>query len=305
MRHRLSTACAVLLCLTAGFVFSHSASSQSAKSRSVVHQVPECQILPADDLALASGQSGIVSKVHVREGERVKKGTLLAELDCRVQQATLLTAQKEASNDVSVRFAQEAAAVARMDYEMNRRANERRAKTVSKMEIEKLRLEKNRSILEIEVSEHELEVSRLRRDEARTLVDSYRIVAPGVGVVTKLFKAPGEAVQTGEALLQCVNTDILHITAEVEVKHLASLRQGQTVTVFPDQPHPSARNEEVLITGTVFFVSPAVDPFMKKARVLIEVDNRAGWLLAGTLATIEWVEQNEEESPTTVQQGQN
>jgi len=269
-----------------------------------VHQVPECQIMPADDLELASGQSGIVLKVHVREGDRVKRGTLLAELDCRVQQATLATAQKEASNNVSVRFAKAAAAVADTEYELNLLANKRRAKTVSRMEIEKLRLEKNRSILEIEVSEHELEVSRLRRDEAQTLVESYRIVAPSTGVVTKLFKAPGEAMQTGEALLQCVNTEVVHITAEVEIKHLASLRQGQTVTVFPDQPHPSAQYEDVLITGTVFFISPAVDPHMKKASVLIEVDNQADWLLAGTFATIEWTEEPKADSSATVQQEQ-
>ena len=43
----------------------------------------------------------------------------------------------------------------------------------------------------------------LLRDEAAALVASYRILAPMNGIVSRVFKSPGEAVQVGESLLQC------------------------------------------------------------------------------------------------------
>jgi multidrug efflux pump subunit AcrA (membrane-fusion protein) len=260
------------------------ASAQERSAPSAVIRIPECQILLADERLLASGQSGIVSTVNVREGDRVKKGQLLAELDSSVPKATLAVAMKQAENDVNVRFAIAAAKVAQAELDSALDANDRQPNTFPRINLRKLRLEEVRSILETEVSRHEFELNRLRRDEAAALVDSYKIVAPMDGIISRVFKFHGEAVQVGEALLQCQSTDKVHVEAHVDIGLLA---KGRSVRVVPSRPNPAIKDDTTASEGTVFFVGVLADLTTETVRVLVEVDNRNGLLVAGTDAVIE------------------
>lgn len=259
----------------------------AADETSEVIRIPECQILLAEERLLASGQSGIVSAVNVREGDRVRQGQLLAELDARVPRAALAVAAKQAENDVSVRFAKASARVAWAEFQAAREANRSERNTFSRIELEKLQLQQERSVLEIEVSQHEFEVNQLRRDEAAALVDSYRIVAPLDGLVTRVFKSPGEAVQVGETLLQCQSTDRVHVEAHVNIRLLRSVTPGRRVRVLPVSPNPAVGDAESGSEGTVFFVGVLADLTSQTVRVLVEVDNTNGLLVAGTDAVIE------------------
>jgi len=262
--------------------------AQTNEQAEHVVRVDHCQIRLADKRELAAAQSGVLSAVHVREGDRIRKGMVLAELDVRVPEATLAVARKQAENDVSVRFAIAAAEVAKADYESARAANRIERDVIPEIELRKLRLEMERSILEIEVSKHELDVNGLRSDEAQALVTSYQIEAPMDGVVSRLFKLPGESMQAGEPLLQCQRPDIVYVSADVDIKLLSWLRKGRRVEVMPNIPHPSFRNAKPPIFGTVFYVAASVDPVSGKAHILVEVENTDGFLLAGTEATLAW-----------------
>jgi multidrug resistance efflux pump len=266
----------------------YAAMGQTNKQTEPVVRVDGCQIRLADERDLAAGQSGILSAVHVREGDRIREGMVIAELDVRVPEATLAVARKQAENNVSVRFAIAAAKVAEAEYKAALRANEIERKAIPESEIRKLRLEMERSILEIEVAKHELAVNGLRSDEAQTLVNSYRIEAPMNGVVSRLFKLPGESMQVGEALLQCQRTDVVYISADVHINLLSWLRKGRQVEVLPAIPHPRFRDTERQMHGTVFYVATSVDPVSREAHILVEVDNKDGFLVTGTTATLAW-----------------
>ena len=281
MRHSLTAIVLVLV----GTVVVPVAAQETDSTPSVI-RVEECQIILASERLLASGQSGIVSRVHVREGDRVREGQLLAELDASVSKATLAIAAKQAENDVNVRFARAAAKVARAEYGAAEEANRIQPNAFTPIQMEKLRLEAERSILQTEVSEHEFEVNRLRRDEATALVDSYRILAPMNGKISDVFKYPGEAVQVGESLLECRSTDKIHVEAHVDMTYRGKITKGQTVSVHPNRPNPEVQVKPQEVEGTVFFVSDVNEPVSRTMRVLVEVDNRSHLLVAGTEAVL-------------------
>ncbi len=251
-----------------------------------VIRIQDCQITLSTDRLLASGQSGIVAVVHVREGDRIRKGQLLAELDASVPKATLAVATEQAKNDVNIRYAIAASNYATVDYELSKHANKQVSDTFSRMELKKLELEKDRSVLEIEVSEHEFDVSQLRRDEAAALVASYRIAAPMNGIISHVYKSPGEAVQVGESVLQCRSTGVVYVEAQVDIHLLNLVTRGRKVKVIPLTPHPAVPNNGQGVEGTVFSVDVFAD-LGKTVRVLVDVDNQNGLLLAGTEAVIE------------------
>lgn len=257
-----------------------------SENRSVI-RVEECHITLAAERQLASGQSGIISVVHAREGDRVKKGQLLAELDATVPKATLAIAAKQAENDVNVRFARASARVASAEYRAAVDANKRRSGAFPPIQMQKMQLEEERSILEMEVSKHEFAVNKLRRDEAAALVASYRIVAPMNGLISRVFKSSGEAVQVGESVIQCQSTDKVHVEAHVNIKLLPLVTKGRHVKVIPTTPHPAIDPDAAAFDGTVFFVGVFADLSTDTVRVLVEVDNQHGLLLAGTDAVLE------------------
>lgn len=261
------------------------ASEIAHESTSSVVQVPECVVTLADERDLASGQSGILKAVHVREGDRVKKGQLLAELDAAVPAATLAVAAKQAENDVNVRFAKLAEGVARAEYDSFLAAVRKESTAFSRIELKKMKLEWERSVVEIEAAQHEHQVNQLRRDEASEVVASYRIVAPMDGVISHVYKSRGEAVQVGETVLHCQNTDTLHVEADVHVRQRHLLQRGTKVRVVPST---EGTDSEVGTIGSVFFVGVKADLTNSAVRVLVEVDNSEGLLLAGTDATIEF-----------------
>ena len=296
LRHSLISIALVLIFLTAGPV-----SAEDIPATPSVVRVKECQITLASERLLASGQSGIVSIVHVREGDQVHQGQLLAELDASVSKATLAIAVKQAENDVNVRFARAAARVAQAEHESALEANRRQKGTFTRIELDKLRLEEERSLLQTEVADHEFDVNQLRRDEATALVESYRIVAPMNGIISRVFKSPGEAVQVGESLLECQSTDKVHVEAHVDIRLLQLVGKGRQVTVVPATPHPAAKADATGLEGTVFFVGVFADLVSQTVRVLVEVDNQSGLLLAGTEAVLEITPPAAATRPETVQ----
>lgn len=262
------------------------ATAQNPVSDPAAIRIKNCKISLADERELASGQTGIIAKIHVREGDEVKKGQLLVELEAAVPEASLAVAAKEAENDVDVRFAKVAAKVAEAEYRLSLAANEQQPETFSHIELEKLRLEEERSELQIEVSSHEYAVAQLKRDEAETVVDTYRIVAPADGIISKRTKDEGEAVQVGETVLEFVNPGVMHILGDLPVEYLGRVKRGTRVKVVPEIPHPMNADQEQLPEGDVLFVGFTVYDVSRSVDLFAEVDNSSGMLLAGTVADL-------------------
>lgn len=236
-------------------------------------------------------EAGVLTDVPAREGQVVKKGDLLAQIDDRVprmaEQAARLAvevARAKATNDVNVRFAAKAAEVAQAELRRSTESIERFANSVSQSQVDVEQLTVDKTKLEAEQARFDLEIAELesksKQNEmaaARTQLERRRIVAPIDGQIVQVFVRLGEWVEPGQKALRIVNINRLKaegfLPADVAVAEL----RGAPVRLTID----AGGESNAAFAGTIAFVSPEVDPITGQVRVWAAIDNRAGSLRPG------------------------
>jgi len=236
-------------------------------------------------------EAGVLTQVAVREGDVVKQGALLAQIDDQVarmaEQAAKLkldVAREKATNDVQVRFASKAAEVAEAELKRSTESIARFAKSVSDSQLDVDRLNAEKTRLEAEQANHNQQIAMLEMKTAQNELDAAkvqrirrRIVAPFDGTVVQIFVRLGEWVEPGQQALRIVNTDRLKAEGFLSAADADAELLGAPVRLALDL----AGDEAVVFDGKVSFVSPEIDPITGQVRVWAEIDNHAGRLRPG------------------------
>lgn len=228
---------------------------------------------PYRTVDVATSEVGIVSAVAVREGDTVRAGQVLLKLDDRVQAALLAAAKqgmqlhgKLAAARAEVKLRQERLTKLQ---ELETRGSARPEEVVrarADLEIANGRL--------LEINE-QLELRRLDHERAKIQLERRTIRAPLAGVVTRVFKEPGEfAGPNDPKLLTIVQLDPLVAMFSAPSPQAHRLRNGQSVEVSL----PGSRSR---IEGLIEFVDPIVDGKSGTMRVKVRLDNPAGRYLSG------------------------
>jgi macrolide-specific efflux system membrane fusion protein len=247
-----------------------------------------------EEAEVPAQEGGVLTEVAVREGQRVKKGELLAQIDDQVAQlaadatkSQYEIAQAKATNDVRIRFAKKALEVSQAELRRSTESIERFAKSVSQsqLDVEKLTVERNQ--LESEQAEHEHQVATLEAKSkenelaaARAQVARRQILAPFDGVIVQIYVRRGEWVEPGQQALRIVNVNRLKAEGFVAAAQASADLVGKSVKLALEgsQQPPAA--------GTLVFVSPEMDPITSQVRAWAEIDNRDGRLRPGQTVTM-------------------
>ena len=221
---------------------------------------------------------GIVQRVHVTLGDRIRRGQPLVELE-----------------SVGVGEAQGAYLEAQAALGLARRTFERQVrlrKELISSEKEYLQAKQELDAAEIRASGALGKLTRLGMDAGSVRALSQqdvkgRIVlrAPSDGVVLAMHAVPGEVVKTEESLITLGDNSAVWVWASIYERDMAAVKRAQSggrlsahvaVKAYPGQEFP----------GTVDFVSPAMDESSRTVKVRIEVANPNGRLLAGMFAIV-------------------
>lgn len=243
-----------------------------------------------EEAEVPSQEAGVLTSVAVREGERVKQGQLLAQIDDQVARlaadatkAKYDIARAKATNDVRIRYAQKAMEVSEAELRRSTDSIERFAKSVSQsqLDVEQLTVQKNK--LEAEQATHEQEIAMLemKREEselnaARTQITRRRVVAPFDGVIVQIYARKGEWAEPGQKALRIVNVDRLKAEGFISAQDATAQVVGRSINLIVEPG--GARNS---FPGKIVFVSPEVDPITGQVRIWAEIDNREGRLRPG------------------------
>jgi macrolide-specific efflux system membrane fusion protein len=244
-----------------------------------------------EEAEVPAQEAGVVTKVAVREGQRVKEGELLAQIDDQVAQlaeqaalAQFEIARAKATNDVRIRFTKKALEVSEAELRRSTDSIERFAKSVSQsqLDVERLTVQKNR--LESEQADHEQRVATLEMNAkenelsaARAQEVRRRILAPIDGVIVQTYVRKGEWVEPGQKALRIVNADRLKAEGFLPAQAATTVSPGQAVTLTVEL----GNEQPAKWSGKIVFVSPEVDPITGQVRVWAEIDNRDGRLRPG------------------------
>jgi RND family efflux transporter MFP subunit len=187
---------------------------------------------------IASRVMGTVTAVHVRAGERVKAGQLLATIDDRD------AVQKVRAAEQAFEAAKQSRAMADLTYRRYRKLHDENA--LAKQEIDQIETQKK-------VAEANYEQAKAGLEEARLWQGFTRITAPAAGMVTDKRIDPGSMAVPGVPLFTVESEGGFHLEAAVDEALTGKLLVGTKAAVTIDTIGLNT-------TGKIVEVVPAVDP---------------------------------------------
>lgn len=250
--------------------------------------------------SVAAQVQGLLSSVSVREGDRVKVSAPLVaiestttELQLQRAKVALDVAQKNFESTIDTDLAQKNFAVAENEFVQAIEANKRVQDVYPPMEVDRLRLVRDRAKLEIDRTVHAKDIAKLEMSKIQIehqqladLLDKHQVRAPVSGMVVAVEKRVGEWVEPGTVVLRLVEIDRLRIEGFMQaeqadpkwldcVAHVELLISGKPIRT----------------TAKLVFISPEVNPINAQVRVYLDVDNRDGKLRPGLRPKV-WIPSN-------------
>jgi membrane fusion protein (multidrug efflux system) len=210
---------------------------------------------------ITAQREGVVSKIYIESGTRVKAGTLLAQLDDRQVNANLEAARaKTRSIENDLKNWQAESEVMKSDYARAQKAWEQGLIPQEQLEHAKYKAESERS-LELEMEKN-------------------RIIAPFDSLVARRYAREGQDVVRGERLFWVTAEAPLLLRFTLPEKFLGRVKIGQTLPLTsPDVPKETH-------TARIKEVSPVVDPSSGTFDVLVELQGARGELRPGMTASV-------------------
>ncbi|MFM8290629.1 MAG: efflux RND transporter periplasmic adaptor subunit [Planctomycetia bacterium] len=253
-----------------------------------------CLVSLMDEAKVPAREAGVLVELPIREGDTVTKGEVIARIDDNQPQMEKRKAKAEhdqavakAASDVDILYSQKAEAVAEKASEKAENAHRQSPGSVTEVERDRLKLEWEKTGLQIRQAELEQKLATLAAaskgvevEAAENAIERRRITSPLDGVVVQVFPHQGEWMQPGDPLARVVRTDKVKVEGYVDAsKWDPEQVRDRPVTV---QVILSMDRRETF-AGRMVFVSP-LDESGGDYKVVAEVENRKAdatgqWLL--------------------------
>lgn len=226
-------------------------STYAVKSGTFAHYIEVYGQVEADkSITIFPETSGNIDKIAVKEGEKVKKGQLLMNLDADVLRQNMQEVNTQ--------------------YDLANTVYERQAKLFEKNIGSEIQLLESKARRDALASQRSALQSRINMSTVR---------APFDGVVDKIFPKTGEMAMPQQALIRLINLDKIYITSDVSESHLGSIRKGSKVKV----EFPSLNKE---YESEVEYVGQYIDPNNRTFDVQVKVPNEDALIKPNLLAKI-------------------
>lgn len=234
------------------------------ESRELSRSLPLTGTLrPLAEAVVKAKVAGELQALGVREGERVRRGQVLGQIDATEYRARLAQQQAEV-----------AGARAQLDMAGKNRATQRAL-------LERNFISKNA----YDGTESNFEVARARLAAAeaaaavaaKSLQDT-RLTAPMDGIVSARHAHPGERVAVDGRVLTIVDLTQLEMTAAVPAADIGAVREGQSLR-FAVEGLPGRE-----FTGRVERINPTAAPGERTIDLYVTLDNPDGSLRGGLFA---------------------
>ena len=220
------------------------------------------------DSPIYARTSGYLTKWYFDIGARVKKGQLLAEiatpeLDQQVTQAAadLVTAQSNAGNAKT---------------QADRYSDLVKSDAVS-------RLDTDTFVTQAATTSSAVKSAEANLQRLKELQSFEKVYAPFDGVVTARNIDTGQLITEGSTseLFHLQSIQTLRVYANLPQVYSDNVKRGSTIDLTFPQQHAGK-----VFHGTLVRTADAIDPASRTLLVEIDVDNRSGELLPGSLAQV-------------------
>ena len=201
------------------------------------------------DVVLSPSVAGVVSAWKFKEGDFVKAGDVVIELDSRME-ALEVERRKLAMDNL------------KSELDALQTLFKKSSISVKKEDIEKAETEYN-----VAVTEHKMALEQLHKRS---------LTAPCDGHIVEYARDVGEACDAYQPLVRIADTRQCYFVSNVEARAAAKLKLGDTVKLEIETSMTPAS-----ISGQVTFLSPVVDPASGLRKVKVLFDNSDGKINPG------------------------
>ena len=203
---------------------------------------------PILDVTLSTSVPGILAARKFKEGDFIQEGQVLLELDKRLEELEVDRRKLVADQK-------------KEDFEGTRKLFTATS-GVSKDDLIKKEVE-----YKVAAVEQEMAAEQLRRRQ---------LVAPLSGTISEILLDVGEACQAYQPLARVVDTRRCYFITNLEARHAARLKSGQTLRVDLD-----TGSGIVTVQAAVSLLSPVVDAASGLRKVKLIFDNADGRIVPG------------------------
>lgn len=217
---------------------------------------------PVTKAELNAEVSGIVTKIFKDNGDSVKAGELLVQLDQTTYRDKLLSAQ-ESERSASVTADQAQKQLRRMQQ-----LNKQNLVTAEVLEAAEIKANQASS---------DLASAKARLVEARQQLERTEVRAPFSGVISARKASAGDTAQIGKALMVMIDPSSMRFEGFIAADQVGSVKVGQSVN-FKVNGYPNQR-----FTGTINRINPQANELTRQVQVFVELSKQDS-LVAGLYA---------------------
>lgn len=221
---------------------------------------------------ISSPYRGRISVIHVREGDHVQTGQLLAELDTRVLKAQLASAAGAALFHGHVD-----SAVAMVTMRKNRYAmlkDLEKSGNARPQEMTRGRTDLIVARAELLGAREDQKLKKLEADIIRARIEENKLRSPVDGVVTKIYKEEAELIggSDQQGFITVVQLDPLQAQFHLPPDIAKTLSVGSEIVVEVDS-YP--------VSADVDFISPIINAQSGTVEVRLTIENKEHLLASG------------------------
>lgn len=211
---------------------------------------------PDRQVTMLSETTGVVEKLMVEEGDRVKEGQVLTILSAREKQVALQKAIVHLNN---------------ASQEMNRKETSYNQHIISQSDYDKAKFE--------------IQTAEAEKNAAQVDLDRSVIRAPFTGVITARFIEKGQNINPQTQLFTLLDAEPLQAKIYLPEKEIYGIQHGQPINLALNA------QKNVTFTGQIKQINPAVDSKTGTVKVTIEIASVPAAVRPGSFVDVKLVTQ--------------
>ncbi len=220
---------------------------------------------PYRDLDVAAADVGIVSHIHIKEGDHVTKSQILGQLDQSLLEATLQIADRNRSAKGRINSAEADTRLRKERVDKLKILLDR--KHASQEEVDRSFVESEVSVAQLLAVQEEIQIRGLEYDRIQIQIEQRNVRSPIDGVVTKVHRDVGEFVSGSEPVIATVvQLDPLIATYSVPSVFSKEIKPDAPVNMLIGDGRTSAQ-------GTVEYIAPVTDAQSGTIQVKVRLPN--------------------------------
>ena len=232
----------------------------------------------SEDITVSSTMPVRVAKVFVKDGDTVKPGQPLVQLDDKAERIQMEQLKAQAEDGTRIEAAEAQLAQKKVDLAGIMEARAKRAAT--ELELQHAKLEVTISDLSLELAKFEHSQNMLKYKQAAVQVSRLLLNVPtsekdkptDTFKVFKVFVERGESVDRLKEVIRIIKINPLHIDVPVPENVVESLKlkvAQHADVMFGKANGPAAR-------GTIIYVADEIDAASGTQTVRVEIPNPSG-----------------------------